>query len=369
MPLRSVPVALPGRSYEILIGHHLLQQAPPPALAKLVAGRRCLLVSDSVVAPLYGNAAEALLRAAGAREVKQAVFAAGEASKHLGTLGQLYEAALRAKLDRSSLIVGLGGGVVTDISGFLAATWMRGVDYLQIPTTLLAQVDSAIGGKTGVDLPGGKNLVGAFHQPSQVLVDLATLQSLPARQLQCGLAEVIKYGLIMDAAFFDRLEALGKDLLTVTAESYAPLVQRCCELKAMVVCEDEKDLSGRRAILNYGHTFGHAIETLGNYTRHTHGEAITIGMAMAAETGLLLEATPARQLLAQRQQALFEAVGLPTTVTDMSVSDILTAMQADKKFVNGRSRLILPFSIGDCRQVADVPEELVRQAIASRCRE
>ncbi len=362
----TIHVPLRDRAYDLRIGDRLLADADATALAPLAGGRRCLLVSDSNVAPLYGTAATALLRAAGASRVETVVIPAGEGSKVLATMSTLYTAAARAGVDRRGLIVSLGGGVVTDLSGFLAATWMRGVDYAQLPTSLLAQVDSAVGGKTGVDLPEGKNLVGAFHQPRLVLLDVSTLRSLPPRELRCGLAEVVKYGVILDAELFARLEQNRKALLRADPVFYREVVRRSCELKVQVVVEDEFDTTGCRALLNYGHTFGHALETLGGYSTYLHGEAVAIGMGMAADLALLLEDTADRREVRDRQDALLAALGLPLQARGLDAAAVQQAMQSDKKFVGGRSRVILPERLGEVRQFADVPAEAVRRAIAGR---
>jgi len=242
---------------------------------------------------------------------------------------------------------------------------MRGIDFIQIPTSLVAQVDSSIGGKTGVDLPQGKNLVGAFHQPRLVILDVDTLATLDPRQLRCGLAEVIKYGVILDAEFFVFLEANIDALLATDPDVYGHVVQRSCELKAMIVLEDEFE-TGRRAILNYGHTFGHAIEKVTGYTVYTHGEAIAIGMGMAADLAVALDSTAARLELVQRQDALFDAVGLPNRIDGVDPEQVVAAMQTDKKYVGGRNKLIVPSAIGTVEILNDVAEVAIRASIIGR---
>jgi 3-dehydroquinate synthase len=293
------------------------------------------------------------------------MFAAGEEAKNLDTLEYLYGEAVSAGLDRKSVIVALGGGVVGDTAGYLAASYMRGIDFIQIPTSLVAQVDSSIGGKTGVDLPQGKNLVGAFHQPRLVILDVDTLATLDPRQLRCGLAEVIKYGVILDAEFFVFLEANIDALLATDPDVYGHVVQRSCELKAMIVLEDEFE-TGRRAILNYGHTFGHAIEKVTGYTVYTHGEAIAIGMGMAADLAVALDSTAARLELVQRQDALFDAVGLPNRIDGVDPEQVVAAMQTDKKYVGGRNKLIVPSAIGTVEILNDVAEVAIRASIIGR---
>lgn len=364
-----VRVPLTGRAYDIVIAPEGFGSAATERLHPLVDGRRCLVVSDTNVAPLYAERFEELLRGSGAAGCARVVIEAGEQSKNLGTMELLYEAAVEAGLDRRSLVVALGGGVVGDSAGFLAASYMRGVRLIQIPTSLLAQVDSAVGGKTGVDLPQGKNLVGAFHQPSLVLAEVPTLRTLPSRELRCGLGEVIKYGVILDAEFFRYLEQNVAALLNIDAAVYERVIVRSCELKARVVLEDERE-GGVRAILNYGHTFGHALERVTGYAMYSHGEAVAIGMGMAADLACLIRDTEARRSLRDRQDRLLGRLGLPTRCTDgVSPDAILEAMATDKKFESGRNRFILPNVMGEVEMVRDVDPGLVLDAILGRCSE
>ena len=365
MEEQRITVAVPGHEYPILIGSGYFHDRQAPALAAMAAGRTCLLVTDSTVGPLYGDAAAALLAAAGAVRVGRAEIQAGEPSKTLETLAQLYGDAVRAGLDRRSLVAALGGGVVGDLAGFLAATYMRGVDFVQLPTSLVAQVDSAVGGKTGVDLPEGKNLVGAFKQPLAVLVDVAVLRTLPRRQLSCGLAEVVKYGVICDASLFAYLEAHIAQLMAADEPVYRVVVTRCCELKAAVAAADELDLAGRRAVLNYGHTFGHALEKLAEFEGLTHGEAVAVGMMMAAELAAARDASLAD--LVRRQESLLLALGLPVRARGWSPTAVLAAMQTDKKYEHGRARLVLPQRLGQAALVEDVATAAIRDAIGRRC--
>jgi 3-dehydroquinate synthase len=360
-----IPIPLPGRAYDLVIGNDLLVPGGCDELEAAVAGRQCLIVTDDNVVQAYGAETTALLTAAGASSVATTMFAAGEEAKNLDTLEYLYGEAVSAGLDRKSVIVALGGGVVGDTAGYLAASYMRGIDFIQIPTSLVAQVDSSIGGKTGVDLPQGKNLVGAFHQPRLVILDVDTLATLDPRQLRCGLAEVIKYGVILDAEFFVFLEANIDALLATDPDVYGHVVQRSCELKAMIVLEDEFE-TGRRAILNYGHTFGHAIEKVTGYTVYTHGEAIAIGMGMAADLAVALDSTAARLELVQRQDALFDAVGLPNRIDGVDPEQVVAAMQTDKKYVGGRNKLIVPSAIGTVEILNDVAEVAIRASIIGR---
>ena len=365
--IETVAVSLKDRAYNILLSDSFFQTGECPALKKFVADRHCFVISDSNVAPLYGEACKKLLSNAGAFRVDQAVFPAGEESKNISVLARLYGDAIRAGIDRKSIVIALGGGVVGDISGFLAASFMRGVDYIQIPTSLVAQVDSSIGGKTGIDLPEGKNLVGAFKQPKAVIIDISSLKTLDKRQLSCGLGEVIKYGLIMDKDFFSFLEANIEGLLSVDTDLYTKVVKRCCQLKAEVVVEDELDLSGRRAILNYGHTFGHAVEMLAGYSALTHGESIAIGMMMAID--LVVNRDGGAQLIdmQQRQESIFQAVNLPCSVSSMNVSDIQEVMKTDKKYEKGQSVLILPKKLGEVIVEKGISDELIYEAIRGRC--
>lgn len=367
--MKKIHVALDKNSYDIIVGASILSSNAAHGndpLASCAKGTSCLIVTDDQVGPLYGDLVANLLRTAGATAAYRCEFPAGERSKNLRTIEDVYRRAVSHRLDRRSVIVALGGGVVGDTAGFVAATYMRGIDYIQIPTSLVAQVDSSIGGKTGVDLPEGKNLVGAFYQPKLVLIDTDTLCTLPLRQLRCGLAEVIKYGIILDADFFEYLEQHVSELLSADRMVYDHVVDRCCRLKAQVVAEDPLD-QGNRAILNYGHTFGHALETLAGYEGLTHGEAIAIGMCMAADAAFLFSGGAELRQLIDRQQRLFQALGLPTTVKGFTAEEIFRAMTTDKKFVHGRVRLIVPERIGRVAVRGDLPEALILRAIGGRC--
>ncbi len=363
MDSMTIEVALGERAYGIRIGAGLRHGAGEQ-LADRLAGKRVLLVSDDRVAPLHAETVMASLRAVAA-SVEIATFPNGEASKTLATVERLCRAAVAAGLDRGARIVALGGGVVGDVAGFTAAAYMRGIPFVQMPTSLLAMVDSSVGGKTGVDLPEGKNLVGAFWQPERVLVDPEFLLTLPACELRNGLAEVVKTAMIFDAALFARLEANVAALLAPDLGLYREVVARCCELKAGVVAADERE-GGLRAVLNYGHTFGHALETQLDYQGLAHGEAVAIGMAMAANfavAGGELDAAAAR-----RQHDLLAALGLPTTIRGIDPDRILSLMSRDKKASGGELRLVVPREIGrvEIRTVADPTR--IRAAIAAACR-
>ncbi len=361
----TLPVPLQTGGYDIIIEDSLFANGRFDCLGPHARGRHCLIVTDRNVDGLYSETLVQNLHDLGASRVEKSVMAPGETSKCLQTVTALYNDALSFGMDRGSVVIALGGGVVGDVAGFMAATFMRGIDVVQIPTSLVAQVDSSIGGKTGVDLPQGKNLIGAFHQPKLVVIDTSTLTTLPPRQLRCGLGEVIKYGVILDVGFFEFLESAGEDLLHPTPKLYEQIVKTCCELKAAVVLDDEFDKGGR-AILNYGHTFGHALEKLAGYTELTHGEAIAIGMGIAADLAGLIESNDVLQNLKQRQDSLFAAVGLPIRAQGFSVENVHAAIATDKKFTQGNVKLILPTKIGHVELTEGVSDLLIKQAIRGR---
>lgn len=364
--MRTVKVELGARGYPILLGRGASAEAGGlAALRGVVGGRRCLLVADSTVGALHAAGWRQALLAAGAAGCEQAGFPAGEGSKTLATLAELYRAAARAGLDRSGVAVALGGGVTGDLTGFFAATWMRGIAFVQAPTSLLALVDSSVGGKTGVDLPEGKNLVGAFHQPCLVLGDLAWLDTLPECELRNGLAEVVKYGAGLEAAFFADLERDAAALLARDPAVVERVVARCCEIKAAVVAEDEREREGgRRALLNYGHTFGHALETLTGYAGLRHGEAVATGMALAASLAVRLGLCPAE--VASRTTALLRRFGLPTRLPAdpaLTPDAMLEVMGRDKKTRAGGLRLVLPTALGETALVAVADVAAVRAVL------
>jgi 3-dehydroquinate synthase len=343
--LRSAPapldVALGERSYPIHVGPGVLS-ALPSLMGK---PGRCLIVTDETVAGLYAEPVLAALSQAD-WEPRLAVVPAGEGSKSLAEAGRLYDAAVEAGLKRHHPIVALGGGVVGDLAGFIAATYQRGVPFVQVPTTLLAQIDSSVGGKVAINHPSGKNLIGAFYQPRLVLADTATLLTLPEREYLAGLGEMVKYGVIMDAAFFARLESEVPRLLARDLPLLNELVRRCCELKAEVVQEDERETAGgRRAILNFGHTVGHAIEAIAGYGTVLHGEAVAIGMVaegrLAVRRGLWADAEQ------DRLERLVAALGLRTELPDLDGGALLTAMGRDKKNLDKGITFVLPTAIGE----------------------
>ena len=363
--MHKIKVDLKERGYEIIIGKGIVSGGKPDSSAfrPFVSGRKCLVVTDSNVNRILGDRFLKILGNAGA-DAKLAVFKAGESSKNMRTYESLLRTACKSGLDRSSVIVALGGGVVGDVAGFVAATYMRGINFIQAPTTLLAMVDSSVGGKTGIDLPEGKNLVGAFWQPRLVVIDPQTLKTLPKREVRCGLAEVVKYGVIMDGKFFSFLEENTRGMKNIEMDLFAKIISRCCELKAKVVCADERETAGLRAILNYGHTFGHAVETVTGYGKYAHGEAVSIGMCIAANLAVLNHKfSPA---MAERQLNLLKAIGLPTSLHGgIKPAQIFRAMFKDKKTEKGKLRLILPDSIGKVSLVKDADSKAVLESIRS----
>ncbi|HEX7403778.1 MAG TPA: 3-dehydroquinate synthase, partial [Usitatibacter sp.] len=324
--------------------------------------RLAAIVTNETVAPLYAPRLEAALAAAGARTIR-IVLPDGEAFKTWETLDTVFAGLLRAQADRRTILVALGGGVVGDIAGFAAATYQRGIAHLQVPTTLLAQVDSSVGGKTAINHPLGKNMIGAFHQPCAVVADTSTLATLPAREFAAGLAEVIKYGAIFDLAFLGWIEDNVADLEDRRAEAVAYAIRRSCEIKAAIVAEDERE-SGARALLNFGHTFGHAIESASGYGTFLHGEAVAAGMALAARFSAKLGRMPAAD--AQRLIALLERLHLPVRAPAFSRETWLEFMGRDKKNEAGRITLILLDALGRAAVVKDTPpgelEAFLREA-------
>ena len=356
--MHTLHVSLDERSYPIYIGRDLLRD--PELIARHVSGRQAAIVTNETVAPLYS---ERVHDALGHLDLlTEVVLPDGEEYKTLNTLGHVFDRLLEEGHNRSTTIIALGGGVVGDMAGFAAASYQRGVNFIQIPTTLLSQVDSSVGGKTAVNHPLGKNMIGAFYQPSAVLVDIDTLHSLPARELSAGLAEVIKYGLIGDEPFYRWLHDHVSQLRALEEGPLAEAIERSCSNKARVVAEDERE-AGLRALLNFGHTFGHAIETAQGYGNWLHGEAVGAGMAIAARLSVQHCGLPEAEL-APLTELLVQA-GLPVSAPDdMSAAQFLELMQRDKKVIDGRLRLILLDQIGAARVVDDVPPGLLEQLLA-----
>ncbi len=363
--MRTVDVSLGLRSYPILIGSDLLPSLGEQC-AKLGLGRRCAVISDVNVARRYAKRAMTSMQAAGFEPVLITV-PAGETSKSLKVVQACCEQLARHRLERHSFIVALGGGVVGDLAGFVAAVYLRGMAFVQAPTTLLAQVDSSVGGKVGVNLPAGKNLVGAFYQPRLVLCDLSALATLPMRQFRSGLAEVIKYGIISDSALFGRLEKDLGLLLKRNPAVLAETVARCCEIKAEVVARDERD-DGLRAILNFGHTIGHALEAISGYGKFLHGEAIAIGQVAAAKLSVEISGLSADQ--AERIEALFRRAGLPATIqlSARQQARLFEAMRLDKKVSGGEIQFVLARRIGKVEAGRKAPPELIAKVLQNNGR-
>jgi len=359
MSARVLRVELGERSYPLHIGEGLVDRAA--LFAPHVGGRRAAIVTNDTVAPLYADRLEEALRVAGAR-VQRIVLRDGEAFKTWESLERIYAALLEARADRRTVVVALGGGVVGDIAGFAAATYQRGIAHVQVPTTLLAQVDSSVGGKTAINHPLGKNMIGAFHQPDAVIADTATLATLPPRELAAGLAEVVKYGAIHDAAFLDWIEANAQKLLRRESASLALAIERSCAIKAEIVAADERE-SGVRALLNFGHTFGHAIESAAGYGAWLHGEAVAAGMVLAARlsarTGRITNAE------ADRLKRLIDKLGLPVAPPRFPLETWLEFMGRDKKNEGGRITLVLLEALGRAAVVRDTPEPALRELLAA----
>ncbi len=360
---KRVQVKLGERSYDILIGRGLIKQAATYFTAAKL-GKRGIIITDTTVEPLYAGKLVASLEAGGFA-VKVLTIPAGELSKSLRQANRLLEKLPSLGLDRHSFVVGLGGGVAGDLAGFVAGTYLRGLPFVQVPTTLLAQVDSSVGGKTGVNLPQGKNLVGVFHQPRLVLADTGAVATLPERELRAGFAEVIKTGAIFDAKFFGWLEKNSRRVLRREPAALAETVRRCCEIKAAVVGADERE-GGLRAILNFGHTIGHAMEALADYTGLLHGEAIAIGMNCAARLSVRHAGLPTAE--AQRIVKLCRASGLPVLVGEgYNLSAMREAMRLDKKAVSGRLRFVLLKRIGKAVVSDAVTDEDIEEVV-NECR-
>ena len=357
-----IPVELPQQSYNIAIAPGIIDQLGAEC-KRLDLGKKVLVVSNPAIFRKYGESAGASLKAAGF-ETYSCILPAGERYKTLTSVQKIYNAALSNRLERSSTLVALGGGVIGDMTGFAAATWLRGINFVQVPTTLLAMVDAAIGGKTGVNHPQGKNLIGAFYQPRLVLIDTQVLKTLPVREFRAGMAEVIKYGVIWDAELFAQLEASKRlDQLRYLDEGLLPeILKKSCQAKADVVGKDEKE-AGLRAILNYGHTIGHAVESLTGYRTVNHGEAVAIGMVAAGQIAVELQFWDKAD--AQRQDALIQKAGLPDKLPGgIDIQAIVEALQTDKKVKAGKVRFVLPTQIGAATVTDAVPPDLIRQVLA-----
>jgi 3-dehydroquinate synthase len=356
--VESLEVRLGRRSYPILVGPGLLGSAQ--TLARHAGAAKLLVVTDDVVGPLWLPRLEEGLAG---REFATCVLAGGEAQKTLGNVGLIIDALVAARVNRDGAVLALGGGVVGDVAGFAAASYQRGIAIVQLPTTLLAMVDSSVGGKTGVNHPGGKNLIGAFHQPAAVIADTATLATLPDRQLRAGLTEVVKAALVADAGFFEWLEANLARLLAREDAALAEAIRRACAIKAAIVAGDERE-QGARALLNLGHSFGHAIEAGAGYGSVLHGEAVSAGLVLAAElsarTGRIGGAD------ARRVRELLASAGLPVDPPRLGRARMLDLMAMDKKVKGGALRLVLLDGIGKASVTADYPREALESLLEER---
>ncbi len=343
--MQKIRVDLGDRSYNIIIDTGNLPDIGK-TLLKFEFSRKICLLSNPTVFNLYGESVSRSIRGEGF-ELAEILIPDGEEYKNLDSVEQIYGEMLKARLDRKAVLVALGGGVIGDIAGFAASTYMRGIEFVQVPTTLLAQVDSSVGGKTGVNHALGKNMIGTFWQPRLVWIDTDTLKTLPKREFLSGLAEVIKYGVIWDGEFFRFLEDNVDKVLAHDREALGHIIRVSCEIKAEVVSKDERE-SGLRAILNYGHTIGHALETATGYTRYLHGEAVAIGMYAEARLAKQLGLLDGDQ--AERIKAVIDSYGLPSDVPeDIAFESVLSSMRLDKKAVSGDLKFILPERIGSVK--------------------
>lgn len=356
--METITVSLGQRSYPIHIGSGLLDDTQ--LLSDGINAKQLLVVSNETVAPLYMEQFVASLPGASA----QLILPDGEQYKTIDTFNKIIDELIDRRFHRDAALIALGGGVIGDVTGFAAASYQRGISFIQVPTTLLSQVDSSVGGKTAVNHPRAKNMIGAFYQPLAVFADTGTLATLPARELSAGLAEVIKYGLITDVAFFDWLESEMDALRKLDDAVMTKTIRRCCEIKASIVAEDERE-HGRRALLNLGHTFGHGLEAIGAYGRWLHGEAVAIGTSMAARVsqhaGYLTAAD------CDRIDALLSRAGLPVRADDIDVDEMLAAMQLDKKAGQGGLRVILLDRIGAAEIYQAPPADVLHSIITEHC--
>jgi 3-dehydroquinate synthase len=359
----TIPVPLPHQPYNILIAPDLIADLGSQ-LQPLNLGKKVLLVSNPTIYKQYGERAIASLTQANL-EVTTCILPAGERYKTPASIQKIHDRALAQRLERSSTIIALGGGVIGDMSGFAAATWLRGINFVQVPTTLLAMVDASIGGKTGVNHPKGKNLIGAFHQPRLVLIDPTVLTTLPPREFRAGMAEVIKYGIIWDADLFNQLEAAPRldQPKAISPDLLHLILTRSCQAKATVVSQDEKE-AGLRAILNYGHTIGHAVESLTGYRLVNHGEAVGIGMVAAGAIAVALGLWSREEC--DRQNALIQKTGLPTQIPPgLDLTAIIDLLQTDKKVKDGKVRFILPTEIGRVKITDEVSGSVIHTALTT----
>lgn len=355
----DVMVSLGANSYLIHLDSGILPQMGS-TLQSLNIGKRLMVVTNPVVGGLYSSILTGGLKSSGF-DVVSASVPDGEAYKSLDVANQLYDQLISNRLDRRSAVIALGGGVIGDLAGFVAATYLRGVPFVQIPTTLLAQVDSSVGGKVAVNHPKGKNLIGAFYQPRLVWTDLSTLKTLPRREYLSGLAEVVKYGVVVDERFFTYLEENISKILSLDLGVLERVVARCCEIKAELVEKDERD-QGPRMVLNYGHTIGHALEAATGYEVYTHGEAVAIGMRIVSRIARKLGILASEDM--ERQESLLKALGLPTTVgKKVDLAKVTDAMRLDKKVIGDKVRFVIPRAIGDVYVTDEISLQMAVETI------
>ena len=357
--MRTLTVDIKDQPYPIHIGPGLLDHAD--LITPHLAQKRVVVVTNTTVGPLYSARLRAALAASGV-ESFEIVLPDGEIHKNWQTLNQIFDQLIEKRCERKTTLIALGGGVVGDMTGFAAATYQRGVPYIQIPTTLLAQVDSAVGGKTAINHPQGKNMIGAFYQPKLVLADTQTLDTLPQREFSAGLAEVIKYGLIRDLPFFEWLEANIEKIMARDHDAIVHVIYESCRNKAEVVAQDEKE-TGIRAVLNLGHTFGHAIETATNYQEYLHGEAVAMGVVLAAQLSRGLGYLSVHDC--ERIKKVLAAVKLPITAPNLGIEKFLQLMSADKKVDAGKIHFVLLQRIGGAYSDGDVPRQSLTEVLSA----
>ena len=358
--METLKVDLGKRSYNITIGYNILKGLGEE-VRKFKFSPKAALISNPTVYKLYGDVVLSSLRSSGL-DVQVVLIPDGEEYKEFGWAYYILGRLLAFGLDRKSVIFALGGGVIGDITGFVASVYMRGIACIQIPTTLLSQVDSSVGGKTGVNHPLGKNMIGTFYQPRLVWIDVESLKSLPEREFLAGMAEVIKYGVIWDEEFFSFLEKNCQGILSQKQDLLVQMIKRCCEIKAEVVSKDERE-SGLRAILNYGHTVGHAIETLTGYTRYLHGEAVSMGMVYEAEIAREMELIDTEAV--KRLRSLISSYGMASKLEEsLNPEQMIRVMQIDKKALSGRLRIVLPERIGKVQISSDIDNALLQKVLS-----
>jgi 3-dehydroquinate synthase len=358
--MKDILVDLGKNSYNIIIDRGILNQVGT-LISKVISPRKTIIVTDKIVEPLYGNVVLNSLSEC-KFDVRLVSMDPGEEQKSMAMAEELYESLFDHEMDRKSLIVALGGGVLGDLAGFVAATFMRGIPFVQIPTTLLAQVDSSIGGKVAVNHPRGKNMIGSFYQPKAVFIDTDTLRSLPKAEITAGMVEVIKYGMIKDAAFFEYIEKHLPEIMKLDLAVLEEIIYNSCKVKAHVVELDEKE-EGLRAILNYGHTIGHALEALTSYRKYRHGEAVAMGMIYA--TKIAIGMNLADESVLKRQESLFVKLGLSLKDTELNPDDIVGILYQDKKTIGGKLRFVLPTEIGNVVINDMVNEETILKVLTS----